>query len=236
MTERKPLYKGKSKTVYDMGEADTVLVEFRNDATAFNGARHALLEEKGRVNCAFDAFIMANLAKNGIKTHWLKRLSPTEIVVRRLDMLKIECIVRNRAAGSICKRLGLERGRVFSPPLFEFFLKDDALGDPLITEDHILLLKLATQEEIAKMKALTYKVNDVLKPLFAEAGFDLVDFKLEFGYYQGELLLGDEFTLDGCRLWDQKTGEIYDKDRFRQELGDVIKFYKRAAERLGVDI
>ncbi len=236
MTDRKPLYKGKSKTVYDMGETDTVLVEFRNDATAFNGARHALLEEKGRVNCAFDAFIMANLAKNGIKTHWLKRLSPTEIVVRRLDMLKIECIVRNRAAGSICKRLGLERGRVFSPPLFEFFLKDDALGDPLITEDHILLLKLATQEEIAKMKALTYKVNDVLKPLFAEAGFDLVDFKLEFGYYQGELLLGDEFTLDGCRLWDQKTGEIYDKDRFRQELGDVIKFYKRAAERLGIDI
>jgi len=236
MTERKPLYKGKSKTIYDMGEADTVLVEFRNDATAFNGARHALLEEKGRVNCAFDAFIMAILAKNGIKTHWLKRLSPTEIVVRRLDMLKIECIVRNRAAGSICKRLGLERGRVFAPPLFEFFLKDDALGDPLMTEDHILLLKLATQEEIAKMKALTYKVNDVLKPFFAEAGFDLVDFKLEFGYYQGELVLGDEFTLDGCRLWDQKTGEIYDKDRFRQELGDVIEFYKRAAERLGINI
>ncbi|MBY0377628.1 MAG: phosphoribosylaminoimidazolesuccinocarboxamide synthase [Gammaproteobacteria bacterium] len=236
MAERKQLYKGKSKTVYDTGEADVLLVEFRNDATAFNGARHALLEEKGQVNCAFDAFVMAVLAKNGIKTHWLKRLSPTEILVRRLDMLKIECVMRNRAAGSICKRLGLERGRVFSPPLFEFFLKDDALGDPLMTEDHVMLLELATPKEIASMKALTYKVNEILKPVFAAAGFDLVDFKLEFGYSQGELLLGDEFTLDGCRLWDQKTGEIYDKDRFRQDLGDVIGFYKQAAERLGVAI
>jgi phosphoribosylaminoimidazole-succinocarboxamide synthase len=234
MTERRQLYKGKSKTIYDIGEANEVLVEFRNDATAFNGVKFALLDEKGQVNCAFDKYIMNLLADAGIKTHWLKSLSATEVLVRRLEMLRVECIIRNRAAGSICKRLGLERGRVFTPPLFEFFLKDDALGDPLITEDHILLLNLASKEDIVVMKSLTYRVNEVLQPFFAKAGFDLVDFKLEFGRYQGELLLGDEFTLDGCRLWDKESGEIYDKDRFRQDLGEVIGFYKKAAQRLGI--
>lgn len=233
-TERQLLYKGKSKSIYDIGQGDTVLVEFRNDATAFNAAKHALLEDKGRVNCAFDAFIMQLLAKNDIQTHWLKKLSDTEILVHRLKILPIECVIRNRAAGGICKRLGIERGRVFSPPLFEFFLKDDALGDPIITEDHILMLKLASKEELTTMRALTYRINAILQPFFAQAGFDLVDFKLEFGYYQGQLLLGDEFTLDGCRLWDQHNGEIYDKDRFRQDLGDVIEFYKKASKRLGI--
>ncbi len=234
MTERLELYKGKSKTIYDISEPNELLVQFRNDATGGNGAKHAILEDKGRVNCAFDAFIMAVLAENGIKTHWLKSVSETEIRVRRLNMLPIECVLRNRAAGGICKRLGIERGRIFSPPLFEFFLKDDALGDPIITEDHIFMLKLASKEDLVAMRALTYRVNDILQPVFAKAGFDLVDFKLEFGYYQGQLLLGDEFTLDGCRLWDKQSGEIYDKDRFRQDLGDVIHFYKEAAKRLGV--
>lgn len=234
MNERRQLYKGKSKTVYDIGSANEVLVEFRNDATAHNAAKHAILDEKGQVNCAFDQYIMNLLTQNGIKTHWLKSLSDTEVLVRRLDMLRVECVLRNKAAGSICKRLGLERGKVFMPPLFEFFLKDDALGDPLMTEDHVLLLGLASQEDIAVMKALTYRINDILQPFFAKAGFDLIDFKLEFGRYQGELLLGDEFTLDGCRLWDRESGEIYDKDRFRQDLGDVIGFYKKAAKRLGI--
>lgn len=234
MSKRHELYKGKSKTVYDIGQPDELLVEFRNDATGGNGAKHAILEDKGRVNCAFDAFIMAVLAENGIKTHWLKSVSATEIRVRRLKMLPIECVIRNRAAGGICKRLGIERGRVFSSPLFEFFLKDDALGDPIITEEHILMLKLASKEDLAAMRALTYRVNDILQPFFAKGGFDLVDFKLEFGYYQGQLLLGDEFTLDGCRLWDKQNGDIYDKDRFRLDLGDVIAFYKEAARRLGV--
>ena len=234
MQQRKELYKGKSKTVYDIGEVESVLVEFRNDATAFNAIKHAILAEKGKVNCAIDAFIMQHLMKQGIKTHWIRAISETEILAKRLDMLRVECIIRNRAAGSICKRLGLERGRHFSPPLFEFFLKDDALGDPLITEDHILLLNLATVEDIALMKALSYRVNDILCPLFLQAGLELVDFKLEFGRYHGELLLGDEFTLDGCRLWDKDSGEIYDKDRFRQDLGNVIEFYKKAADRLGI--
>jgi phosphoribosylaminoimidazole-succinocarboxamide synthase len=234
MTERLELYKGKSKTIYDLGEPNELLVQFRNDATGGNGAKHAILEDKGRVNCAFDAFIMAVLAENGIKTHWLKSVSDTEIRVRRLKMLPIECVLRNRAAGGICKRLGIERGRIFSPPVFEFFLKNDALGDPIITEDHIYMLKLASKEDLVAMRALTYRVNDILQPIFAKAGFDLVDFKLEFGYYQGQLLLGDEFTLDGCRLWDKQSGEIYDKDRFRQDLGDVIHFYKEAAKRLGI--
>ncbi len=234
MSIRHELYKGKSKTVYDIGEPNELQVQFRNDATGGNGAKHAILEDKGRVNCAFDAFIMAVLAENGIKTHWLKSISDTEIRVRRLNMLPIECVLRNRAAGGICKRLGIERGRVFSPPLFEFFLKDDALGDPIITEDHIFMLKLASKEDLVAMRMLTYRVNDILQSIFAKAGFDLVDFKLEFGYYQGELFLGDEFTLDGCRLWDKQSGEIYDKDRFRQDLGDVIQFYKEAAKRLGV--
>ena len=223
MTERRELYKGKSKTIYDLGEPNELLVQFRNDATGGNGAKHAILEDKGRVNCAFDAFIMAVLAENGIKTHWLKSVSDTEIQVRRLNMLPIECVLRNRAAGGICKRLGIERGKIFSPPVFEFFLKDDALGDPIITEDHIFMLKLASKEDLVAMRALTYRVNDILQPIFAKAGFDLVDFKLEFGYYQGQLLLGDEFTLDGCRLWDKQSGEIYDKDRFRQDSPDCMR-------------
>lgn len=234
MSERRQLYKGKSKTVYDIGQPDELLVEFRNDATGGNGAKHAVLEDKGRVNCAFDAFIMKLLAESDVKTHWLKSISATEILVRQLKMVPIECVLRNTAAGGICKRLGIERGRVFTPPIFEFFLKDDALGDPIITEDHILMLKLASKEELATMRSLTHRVNDILQPFFAAAGFDLVDFKLEFGYYQGQLLLGDEFTLDGCRLWDKQSGEIYDKDRFRLDLGDVIDFYKKAAKRLGI--
>ncbi len=236
MSERRQLYKGKSKTVYEIGQPDELLVEFRNDATGGNGAKHAVLDDKGRVNCAFDAFTMAILAENGIKTHWLKSVTDTEILVRRLKMLPIECVLRNRAAGGICKRLGIERGRVFTPPIFEFFLKDDALGDPIITEDHILMLGLANKEELVAMRALTHRVNEILQPVFAKVGFDLVDFKLEFGYYQGQLLLGDEFTLDGCRVWDTQSGEIYDKDRFRQDLGNVIHFYKEASKRLGIII
>ncbi len=233
---RRELYRGKSKTVYEIGSESELLVQFRDDATAHNAAKHAILADKGRTNSAVDGFIMQILAEQGIKTHWLKRISETEIIVRRLDMIPVECVLRNRAAGGICKRLGLEKGRSFAPPIFEFFFKDDALGDPLINTAHILSLNWATEAEILGMKALTHQVNAILTPIFDQAGFILVDFKLEFGRYQGELILGDEFTLDGCRLWDKVSAEIYDKDRFRQDLGDVIAFYQKAASRLGVPL
>jgi phosphoribosylaminoimidazole-succinocarboxamide synthase len=156
--------------------------------------------------------------------------------VKKLDMFPIECVVRNRATGSLCRRLGVEDGLILDPPLFEFFLKDDALGDPLINENHILSFKWASQSDIDEMKRLTFQVNEILRELFDKANLILVDYKLEFGKFEGRVLLGDEFTPDGCRLWDKDTLEKLDKDRFRQDLGDVIESYQEVANRLGIEI
>lgn len=186
------------------------------------------------VNNKFTAFIMEKLEQAGIKTHHVKLLSDEEALVKKLDMLPIECVVRNLAAGSICKRLGVEEGIDLNPPTFEFFLKNDALHDPMINDFHIRSFGWATDEEIEQMKVLTFQVNDVLKKLFADAGMLLVDYKLEFGRFQGELLLGDEFSPDGCRLWDVETRKKLDKDRFRQGLGGVIEAYEEVGNRLGI--
>src|SRR5690606_14586587 len=156
-------------------------------------------------------------------------------LVRRLEMIPVECVVRNVAAGSMVKRLGVEEGRKLNPPTFEFFYKSDALHDPMVNDYHILSLGWATEKQIADMKALTFRVNEVLRDLFDAAGMILVDYKLEFGMYKGELLLGDEFSPDGCRIWDKATGKKMDKDRFRQDLGNVIEAYREVGERLGVD-
>ena len=234
MEKKAELYAGKAKSVYYTDDDDYLIIHYRNDTSAFDGERIEQLDRKGMVNNIFTAFIMEKLEQAGIKTHHVKLISDDEELVKKLDMLPIECVVRNLAAGSICKRLGVEEGVDLNPPTFEFFLKNDALHDPMINEYHIRSFGWATDDDIEQMKVLTFQVNDVLKKLFADAGMLLVDYKLEFGRFKGELLLGDEFSPDGCRLWDVKTREKLDKDRFRQGLGGVIEAYEEVGHRLGI--
>ncbi|MDZ7802462.1 phosphoribosylaminoimidazolesuccinocarboxamide synthase [Thiohalophilus sp.] len=234
MQKQQELYAGKAKTVFTTDDPDRLILEFRNDTSAFDGEKLAQLERKGMVNNKFNAFIMQQLQQAGIPTHFESLLSDQESVVKKLAMLPIECVVRNLSAGSLCRRLGVEEGQSLNPPVFEFFLKDDALHDPMINDYHILAFDWATAAEIERMKQLTFAVNDVLKRLFEQAGLLLVDYKLEFGRFEGELLLGDEFTPDGCRLWDAQTRDKLDKDRFRQGLGGVVEAYEEVARRLGI--
>ncbi len=234
MDKKAELYAGKAKSVYHTDDDDYLIIHFRNDTSAFDGEKIEQLDRKGMVNNKFTAFIMDKLEQAGVKTHHVKLLSDEEALVKKLDMLPIECVVRNISAGSLCKRLGVEEGLDLNPPTFEFFLKNDALHDPMLNDYHIRSFGWATDEEIEQMKILTFKVNDVLKKLFADAGMLLVDYKLEFGRFKGELLLGDEFSPDGCRLWDANTRKKLDKDRFRQGLGDVIEAYEEVGHRLGI--
>jgi len=235
MEKQEELYSGKAKSVYKTADPDLFVLQFRNDTSAFDGIRVEQLEDKGKVNNIFNAFIMEKLEDAGIKTHFVEKLSATESLVKRLDMIPVECVVRNLAAGSICKRYGIEEGRDINPPTFEFFLKNDALHDPMINDYHIVSFGWAEPAHIEEMKKLTFKVNDVLKDLFKAGNMLLVDYKLEFGLHDGELLLGDEFSPDGCRIWDAQTRNKMDKDRFRQDLGAVIETYKEVGQRLGID-
>jgi len=228
------LYSGKAKSLYATDDDDVLVVQFRDDATAFDGQKKASLARKGLVNNHFNAFIMQHLAEAGIATHFVELLTDTESVVKKLDMIGVECVVRNIASGSLCRRYGTTEGIELAPPVFEFFLKNDALHDPLINESHITTFNWATEQDVAFMKKVTLQINEVLCTLFTAANLLLVDFKLEFGRHQGELLLGDEITPDGCRIWDADTRERLDKDRFRQDLGDVIAGYEQVAKRLGI--
>lgn len=230
------LYAGKAKSVYLTDDPDKLILHFRNDTSAFDGERIEQLDRKGMVNNRFNAFIMQALEKEGIGTHFEELLSDDESLVKRLDMIPVECVVRNYAAGSICKRLGVKEGIELHTPIFEFFLKDDARHDPMINEFHIRAFGWATDPEVERMKELTFRVNEVLTRLFKDGDMLLVDFKLEFGRYRDDLLLGDEFTPDGCRIWDAKTREKLDKDRFRRNLGSVVEAYEEVARRLGVPV
>jgi phosphoribosylaminoimidazole-succinocarboxamide synthase len=234
MEKRNEIYKGKAKSVFTTDDPNRFVMVFRNDTSAFDGKKVAQLDRKGMVNNKFNAFIMEKLAAAGIATHFEAVLSDNEALVKKLDMLPLECVVRNYAAGSICRRYGVQEGLELTPPTFEFFLKSDALGDPICNESHIISFKWATQAQIDRMKELTLKINDVLKPLFLAGNMLLVDYKLEFGLYQGDVVLGDEFSPDGCRLWDKDTKEKLDKDRFRQDLGNVVESYEQVGKRLGV--
>lgn len=235
MEKRQELYAGKAKSVYRTDDPDKMVLMFRDDTSAFDGKRIEQLDRKGMVNNKFNAFIMTKLQEAGIPTHFEALLSDTESLVKCLDMMPVECVVRNVAAGSLCRRLGVEEGVTLNPPTFELFLKNDALGDPMINESHVEAFGWGKASDLAKAKALTYQVNDVLKALFAEGGMILVDYKLEFGLYKGEVILGDEFSPDGCRLWDAETKEKLDKDRFRQGLGGVIEAYEDVGRRIGID-
>ena len=239
MQKREELYTGKAKSVFATDDPDHYIMVFRNDTSAFDGKKKAQLERKGMVNNKFNAFIMEKLKAAGIPCHFEKVLSDNESLVKRLQMLPLECVVRNIAAGSICRRYGIQEGLELKPPTFELFLKSDPLGDPMVNEYHARSFGWATEAQLARMKELTFAINDVLKPLFLNGDMLLVDFKLEFGLFNGEkgngeLLLGDEFSPDGCRVWDKTTREKLDKDRFRQDLGNVVESYELIGRRLGV--
>ncbi|ERP90459.1 phosphoribosylaminoimidazole-succinocarboxamide synthase [Alcanivorax sp. P2S70] len=234
MEKRDELYAGKAKSVFTTDDGDRLVMVFRDDTSAFDGKKKEALARKGAVNNQFNAAIMEKLKAAGIPCHFEKLLSPTEALVKKLDMIPVECVVRNVSAGSICRRLGVEEGKELNPPTFEFFLKNDDLGDPMVNDYHIRSFGWATDEQVAQMKALTFKVNEVLKQLFLDGGMLLVDYKLEFGVFNGEVLLGDEFSPDGCRLWDKDTREKLDKDRFRQGLGGVVEAYEEVGRRLGM--
>lgn len=235
MEKREEIYKGKAKSIYSTDDADLFIMLFRNDTSALDGERIEQLDRKGMVNNKFNAFIMGKLAEAGIPTHFVKLLSDSEVLVKKMEMIPVECVVRNLAAGSIVRRLGVTEGQELTPSTFELFLKNDALHDPMVNEYHVRSFGWASEADLARMKELTFKINEILKELFSAAGLLLVDFKVEFGIHKGEVILGDEFSPDNCRLWDAKTREKLDKDRFRQNLGNVIESYELVGQRLGIE-
>ena len=237
MPEKKELLKtGKAKSLYITEDPAKLVMEYKDDTSAFDGKKIEQIVGKGIVNNRFNSHIMEHLKDNDVPNHHLEVSNPNESIVMSLDMFPIECVVRNFAAGSICKRLGLEEGMKMEPPIFEFFYKDDDLGDPLINDCHITAFGWAKESDIEIMKDLTLKTNSILVSLFDEADLILVDFKIEFGLSDGKIYLGDEFTPDGCRVWDKETKKKLDKDRFRLGLGDVVESYQEIAHRLGIDL
>lgn len=227
------LYEGKAKQIYSTANPDEVIIYYKDDATAGNGAKKAQFEDKGRLNSEISRMIYTDLMKNGIKTHLIKSVNEREQLCHKVDIILLEAIVRNIAAGSLVKRIGLEEGKKLNPPILEFCYKEDSFNDPLINDDHAVALGLATHEELDFIRGEMLKINDYLKTLWLEVGIDLVDFKIEFGRMKdGTIVLADEISPDTCRLWDSKTGEKLDKDRFRQDMGGVIEAYEEIHRRL----
>ena len=227
------LYEGKAKKVYATTDEKLVIVDYKDDATAFNGLKKGTISGKGVINNRVTNYLMQMLEKEGVPTHFVKELSDRETVVKKVSIVPLEVIIRNISAGSFAKRYGVEEGIVFDEPTIEFSYKNDDLGDPLINSYHALALKLATKEEIETIKTLAFKVNEVLKKYFLGLGIELVDFKLEFGRTSdGKIVLADEISPDTCRFWDSKTHEKLDKDRFRRDLGHVEDAYIEIRKRL----
>jgi len=227
------LYEGKAKVIYKTEEEDKVIVFFKDSATAFDATKRAEIEGKGIINNTISSLLFELLEKSGIKTHYIKKISDREMLVWRAKRFDLEVVVRNITAGSLCKRLGLEEGLELKPPLVEFFYKNDQLHDPLVCVEHIKLLNLAEDWQVQSMKEMALKTNQVLREFFKENGLLLVDFKLEFGILpDGSLAIIDEISPDTCRLWDAKTGEKLDKDRFRFDLGDLMEGYRRVLEKI----
>ena len=238
MARRKQIYEGKAKILFEGPEPGTLIQYFKDDATAFNNQKRAVLEGKGVLNNRISEFIMMGLERIGVPTHFIRRLNMREQLVRHVEIVPLEVVVRNVAAGSIVKRLGLEDGAALPRSIIEFYYKNDALGDPLVSEEHITAFNWANTQEIDDMMALALRINDFLSGLFAGVGIKLVDFKCEFGrQYEGDmmrLVVADEISPDSCRLWDMESGDIMDKDRFRKDLGGVTEAYREVARRLGV--
>jgi len=232
MEKGEMLYEGKAKKIFLTEKEDEVIQYFKDDTTAFNAEKRGTIHEKGVVNNKISTRIFQELADSGIPSHFIQQINDREMLTRLVQIILIEVVVRNRATGSIITRLGLEEGMFIVPPLVEFFYKDDSLGDPLITEDHIRLLKLATPSQVAELRTQAIKINEVLLPFFQKRGMMLVDFKLEFGLWNGQILLADEISPDTCRFWDIQTGERMDKDRFRKDLGRIEETYQEVLKRV----
>ncbi|ANU16538.1 phosphoribosylaminoimidazolesuccinocarboxamide synthase [Planococcus maritimus] len=234
MEKAQLLYEGKAKRLYQTDEQGVLWVEYKDSATAFNGEKKEEISGKGRLNNQITSLLFEKLKANGIASHFVKQLSDSEQLVREVSIIPIEVVVRNIVAGSMAKRLGLDEGKTIDVPVVEFYLKDDALGDPLITDDHVSMLALATEQEVASLKDKARKINEVLIGFFQEIGVDLVDFKIEFGRDEhGDILLADEISPDTCRLWDKETKQKLDKDVFRRNLGNLTDAYELILSRLG---
>jgi len=234
MKKLEQLYEGKAKKVFLSENPDVVIVDYKDDATAFNGEKKGSIAGKGIINNRMTNYVFQVLEKKGVPTHFIEELSDRETAVRKVEIVPLEVIIRNVAAGSFCERLGVEEGRKLVTPTLEFSYKNDDLGDPLINDYFALALELATREEIEKITTYAFRVNEVLTRFFAEAGIELIDFKIEFGRYKGDIILADEISPDTCRFWDIKTHEKLDKDRFRRDLGNVEGAYQEVFRRIGL--
>jgi len=237
MFARQKLYEGKAKIIYATDDPEILLAHFKDDATAFNAQKRGQIAGKGEMNCAISSHLFQHLESAGIATHWIDRPAPNELRVRSVQIIPLEVVVRNIAAGSLCQQTGLELGTVLPHPLVDFYHKNDALGDPLLTRDRLLLLQLATSEQVDQLQTLALQINQILSAFFQECNITLVDFKLEFGLAnQGQLLLADEISPDTCRLWNQSETDpnlrILDKDRFRRDLGNIEAAYHEVMERV----
>ena len=227
------LYEGKAKQVYSTDNENEYVVYYKDDATAFNGEKKAEISSKGILNNKISTIIFEMLKENNINTHFIKSLSDREMLVKKVEILPLEVIVRNIAAVSICKRVGLEEGVVFDEPIFEISYKNDAYGDPMLNDDYAVAMKLATREELKFLREETLKINELLKAFFLKLNLKLVDFKIEFGKdSEGNIILADEVSPDTCRLWDVNTNEKLDKDRFRKDLGDLVEGYTEVLSRM----
>ena len=232
MEKREMMYEGKAKKIYATDDKDLVVVYYKDDATAFNGIKKGQIEDKGVFNNTITTVLFDLLEKNGVKTHFVKKLNDREQLCKKVEIVQVEVIVRNVAAGSMAKRLGLEEGTALNTTIFEICYKNDDLGDPLINDTHAVAIGLTTFEELKTIYAMTAKVNDILKEFFLKQNIKLIDFKLEFGRYNGEIILADEVSPDTCRFWDATTNEKLDKDRFRRDLGDVKEAYEEIIKRI----
>jgi len=238
MARRKKIYEGKAKILYEGPEPGTLVQYFKDDATAFNAQKHDIVEGKGVLNNRLSEFFMTGLNDIGVPTHFIRRINMREQLIRSVEIIPLEVVVRNRAAGSLSKRLGIPEGQALPRPVVEFYYKDDALGDPLVTEEHIATFGWASQQDMDDMVSLALRVNDFLSGVFMGVGVRLIDFKIEVGrVWEGDfqrLIIADEISPDSCRLWDNKTGRKLDKDVFRQDLGSLSDAYTELARRLGV--
>jgi phosphoribosylaminoimidazole-succinocarboxamide synthase len=232
MEKRELVYEGKAKKLYATDDPDLLIQYFKDDATAFNAKKRGTIEEKGIVNNRMSEIFFTLLEKEGVPTHFVKRISDREMIVKRLAIVPVETVVRNVLAGSLAARLGLEEGRDLPHPIVEYYYKSDPLGDPMIIEDHVLAFGFATRDELAKIRAMALKVNEILRRFLDARGILLVDGKYEFGRHKGEILLGDEICPDTCRFWDKVTREKLDKDRFRRDLGNVEAAYREMMARV----
>lgn len=232
MEKREKIYEGKAKILYTTDNPDLLIQYFKDDATAFNAAKKGTIADKGVMNNKISTKIFEYLSANGIPTHYEKTLNDREMLVKKVTIVQLEVIIRNVAAGSMARLLGLEEGTKLACPVLEFCFKEDKLNDPMINDTHVLALKIATQEEIDTIKKYAYKINELMTKFFLSFNINLVDFKLEFGRYKGKVILADEISPDTCRLWDAKTGEKLDKDRFRRDLGNVAEAYQEVLTRV----